>query len=126
MQFGTNNGKNSFNFNFNPVPKPNYPRRIAKRGERARFSQEIREEIIERDQGLCIRCQKPAAHVHHIRYRSQLGRGLKRNGVCVCYTCHVWAHQKREGREWFEHWSEVHLDLNGDVIENSDEEEAYL
>lgn len=76
-----------------------------KRSKRARakeFSPKVRAEIIERDSGLCVRCGRVAAHIHHIRFRSQQGSGDKNNGCCVCLDCHNLAHTKREVREWFE------------------------
>lgn len=107
-------------FTFNPIPKPNHPRRTPNRGERGKFNPDVRQEIIERDKGLCIRCRRPAIHIHHITYRSQLGTGTKRNGVCLCYQCHEMAHSNKTEREWLERWRDFNLDRNGNLKEGRD------
>lgn len=89
-----------------PVPKPNYKRRKPKRGNQAKFSKKARQIIIDRDQGLCVRCGRVYDHIHHIIYRSAGGFGTVDNGVCVCHQCHDWAHSCKEGRQWFEEWRE--------------------
>jgi 5-methylcytosine-specific restriction endonuclease McrA len=119
MQNGKSPGFNYSNFTLNPVPKPNHQRLKPKKGERGKFTPNVREEIIERDNGLCIRCKRPAVHIHHVTYRSQLGIGAKRNGVCLCISCHEGAH-KRAGREWCERWRETQLDENGNLKQLSD------
>jgi 5-methylcytosine-specific restriction endonuclease McrA len=102
----------------NPVPKPSYGRRVAKRKERTNFSSETIDAILERDHYQCVRCGN--YHVesvpHHVVYRSQLGEGSKRNGVTICRSCHEWAHSdKKKNNEWFGRWVEVNLDSEGNL-----------
>jgi 5-methylcytosine-specific restriction endonuclease McrA len=112
-------------FNLNPAPKPNHNRRTPKRAQRGEFTPLMRKEIYDRDQGLCVRCGRVAVHIHHIVYRSQGGGNDKRNGVCVCHSCHEHAHGSKEGRGWFEFWRDKYLDESGELIELpfSEEEE---
>lgn len=94
---------------FNPQPKPVHNRRVPKRGKRTKFSTSVRKAIVKRDKGLCVRCGSPYDNIHHITFASQGGLGTVDNGVCVCFSCHEWAHSGREGREWFEQYREQHL-----------------
>lgn len=94
---------------FNPVPKPNFNRRTPKRANRGRFSKQTIQNIKDRDNGLCVRCGAQAVDIHHVIFKSQGGLGTEDNGVCVCRKCHDWAHQKREGRKWFEDYRNQHL-----------------
>lgn len=105
-------------FDFNPVPLPKHNRKIVKRSKRTEFDDKTRKAISDRDDWLCVRCRTVANHIHHVTFRSTLGEGInhKRNGVCICNRCHSWAHAGREGREWFEHYRDKHLDDNGDMI----------
>lgn len=47
---------------------------------------------IERDNGLCVICEKMADEVHHIVFRSQGGLSNLSNLACVCRECHNNAH----------------------------------
>lgn len=91
-------------FQLNSVPKPTYKRRTPKRANKGKFSKAVRKAIIERDNGLCVRCGRPYEDIHHIQFRSQGGEGTIDNGACVCRSCHEWAHRTKKGREWFEQW----------------------
>lgn len=91
-------------FTLNAVPKPEHKRKEPKRAARAAFNQKTRKRIIERDNGLCVRCRKPYDAIHHIIFRSAGGMGTMENGVCVCTACHGWAHAGRKGRQWFEQY----------------------
>ncbi|UYL93884.1 HNH endonuclease [Geobacillus phage vB_GthS_PK2.1] len=115
----------------NAVPKPNHKRRTPKRKSRGEFSQETIRAIWERDGYRCVKCG--SYHLekvpHHVIYKSQGGRGTKRNGATVCRGCHDWAHGLKpgpfgeppeQGRKWFEEWVETHLDENGDLIRKGD------
>lgn len=99
-----------------PVPKPSHNRRVAKRGERGKFSAKTIKEIFERDNYQCVRCGTGSnleSVPHHIIYRSQGGIGHKRNGATICLQCHAEAHLLRESRKWFENWRDRTLDENG-------------
>jgi 5-methylcytosine-specific restriction endonuclease McrA len=93
-------------------------RRTPKRKARGEFSKKTKLEIYERDEGLCVRCGSPHldSNPHHITFKSQGGEGDKRNGCCICRPCHTWAHNLKEGREWFENWRETNLDEKGDKV----------
>jgi 5-methylcytosine-specific restriction endonuclease McrA len=82
---------------------------MGKRANEAKFSTKVRNIIIERDEGLCVRCKRAAQHIHHVIFRSQMGKGTIDNGVCVCHKCHEWAHMSKEGRLWFEEYRENNL-----------------
>lgn len=101
---------------FNPVPKPQHKRRVPKRVDRGKFSPKTIKQIFERDHYQCVRCGSHYLEKvpHHVIYRSQLGKGTKRNGVSICISCHQEAHTRKEIRKWFEEWVEKNLDENGD------------
>lgn len=91
------------------VPKPSHARLKPRRGQQTKFSPKVRKQIIERDNGLCVRCRMPYHNIHHVVFASDLGPGTVDNGVCVCATCHSWAHADREGRRWFEKYRNKYL-----------------
>lgn len=104
-------------FGFDPVPKPKFGRKSEKRGARGKFTDEIMEDIFQRDGNRCVKCgtgrdleHKP----HHVVFRSQGGPGTVDNGVTVCRACHRWAHKSLEGRIWFEQFIiRLYGSLNG-------------
>jgi 5-methylcytosine-specific restriction endonuclease McrA len=108
-------------FEYNPVPKTNYKRKVKKQRDKGKFSSKTIKEIFERDNYRCVKCG--SYHLesvpHHIVYRSHGGEGTKRNGATVCRTCHRLAHSDKETRKWFESWQERMLDDNGDLREMS-------
>ena len=62
---------------------------------------------MERDEGQCQYCSRPANHIHHI---SLSGMGRKRtheeyNLISLCWTCHKRAHTEDNMRRWCEDWS---------------------
>ena len=95
---------------FNPVPKPSFKRRVPKRSDRGKFDEKTRERIIERDQGLCQMCFSPGAEIHHVKFRSQGGRGVYTNGLTLCQSCHRKVH---DDRELAEYWINVFVDRYG-------------
>ena len=49
--------------------------------------------VIERDKGVCQKCDDPGDNPHHVFLRRYMGsRFLKENGITLCTTCHRWAH----------------------------------
>jgi 5-methylcytosine-specific restriction endonuclease McrA len=96
------------------VPKPTY----RKRKRTTDFSRKTRQAILERDNYSCVRCGRLVSSIHHIRFRSELTDDVthKRNGVCVCITCHSYAHERKAGREWFREFKRTRLDENGDYV----------
>lgn len=94
---------------FSPQPKPSYKRREPRRGVRGTFSPKTRKAIIERDNGLCVKCGATYQEIHHVVFRSQGGRGTFENGVCICNSCHVLVHKHDNMRRWFEKYREKNL-----------------
>lgn len=107
------------------VPKPTHVRRIPRRAKRNDFSKKVREQIIERDEGECRNCGSPGSQIHHVKYRSQGGRGVFTNGLLVCNSCHEKIHRNVELKEswqqtfetiygpsyWKDEWDETDGDL---------------
>lgn len=87
---------------WNPVYKPSHKRKRPKQVTRGTFNLKTRKRIIERDQGLCVRCGARYEEIHHIVFRSQGGLGTVDNGCCVCHKCHELAHKWDKVRRWFE------------------------
>lgn len=59
------------------------------------ISDETRKEVLERDSiddcPCCIYCGRPllvGANLHHVKFRSQLGKDDKNNLVTLCFNCH--------------------------------------
>lgn len=104
------------------VPKPQHNRRVPKRGNNSKFSSKTIKEIFERDNYQCVRCGSFNLDEipHHITYRSQMGKGTKRNGATICIRCHKQVHESKESkvvRKFFEDWRDRTLDDNGDKKE---------
>ena len=99
--------------------KPQHKKRVR---EPSRFPDKVAESIFERDGRRCVKCGSQAnleRHPHHIIFRSQGGKGIKRNGATVCIYCHRSVHQGHEtekNRKWFVDWRDRCLDENGDLI----------
>jgi 5-methylcytosine-specific restriction endonuclease McrA len=106
---------------YNPYPKSqqtNHNRRTPKQKDRGKFSPKTIKEICERDNYQCVRCGSYYLEKipHHVFYKSQMGQGVKRNGVSICINCHREAHALKSVRKWFEEWVEKSLDENGDYL----------
>ena len=81
-----------------------------KRKNRTRITQKVRKEVLDRSQGRCERCGRTSAYcfeMAHLINASQGGVGYDpANIVLLCGpkvntgTCHQWADETREGREW--------------------------
>jgi 5-methylcytosine-specific restriction endonuclease McrA len=79
------------------------------RGVSSQFSKKTRKIIVKRDNGLCVRCKAPYQEIHHVIFRSSLGKGTVDNGVCICGPCHIQAHKHNNMRRWFERYREKNL-----------------
>ena len=53
------------------------------------ISKEVRQQVIERDNGLCIFCGSQAVDIMHYISRGRLGLGIKENLACGCRSCHT-------------------------------------
>ena len=90
-----------------PVPKVKYKRTKPTQKQRGKFSEEAIRKIKERSNGACEWCghNKPT-DIHHIRYKSQGGRGAHTNGIYICRACHGLAHSNNGVRRKMELWAE--------------------
>lgn len=90
-----------------PVPKPTFKRSKPTRKQRNNFSREVREKIYERDEGKCQECFRIGTEIHHVKFRSQGGRGVVTNGLLLCADCHRKIHQVRKfAKKWQEVFEE--------------------
>ena len=105
------------------VPKVTYKRRKPTRRKRNAFSNKVKQQIYERDNGLCQQCGAPGTQIHHVKFRSQGGRGVYSNGVLLCHSCHRMVHDNRElALKWQKHFESMYgkdyykdeFDLEGD------------
>lgn len=96
-----------------PVPKPQYKRKAPRRAKRNNFTKETRKAIYERDYGMCQQCGGLGTEIHHVRFRSQSGRGVFTNGLTLCTPCHRKVH---EDAELAEYWMNVFTDRYGPVF----------
>lgn len=72
-----------------PVPKPKFHRRVPIWGKRSEFSPGVRKEILDRDNHECQICGSTwRLEIHHIVERGRGGRGVKENGITLCWKCH--------------------------------------
>lgn len=74
--------------------------------QRAKFSRAVRKKIMLRDQGGCVLCGRPSNIIHHIKFRSQGGRGVESNGVVLCANCHNKVHQNNSLAERLRKYAE--------------------
>lgn len=77
-------------------PKPKHKRRKPKQSTRNEFKPKVRQQIYDRDNGLCRNCGGLGNQVHHIVYKSQMGRGVATNGMLVCSDCHDKMHKDKQ------------------------------
>lgn len=89
------------------IPKinPNHKRRVPTQKQRNEFSKEVRERVMEEENGLCQMCGDTATQLHHVRFRSQQGRGVYTNAMALCNGCHVLIHRDNELKE---HWQKLY------------------
>lgn len=78
--------------------KKTYKKRLPSRAVRGKFSQKIINDILERDNEMCVLCGRPVDDIHHVKFKSNGGRGVFTNGVCLCRNCHNDAHRKKDVR----------------------------
>lgn len=81
-----------------------------KQGNRTRITQKVRREVERRSEGKCERCGRTSAYAFemaHLQSAGQQGSGSEPwNIALLCGpkvntgTCHQWADETRQGREW--------------------------
>lgn len=102
----------ALDFGFNPAPKPEHKRRRSS-SERAEFPVATRKQIIDFFRGVCAECRRqPGTQIHHIRFRSQQGRGVFTNGLLLCHECHTDLHRLNEIERKWQFWAEKKYGAN--------------
>jgi len=67
---------------------------------RGQISKREYERMVEEFGSVCIVCCSPYIEAHHIRFRSQGGRGKWRNLAPLCKKHHMKAHSDRKFADW--------------------------
>lgn len=93
-----------------PVPKPSYSRKAPKRGQRGKFSEAVRQAVMERDRGVCQQCGQAGSEIHHVMFKGRSGRGVLTNALTLCQPCHVRVHRDNDLAEY---WINVYTDRYG-------------
>lgn len=142
-------------FGFHPVPKPvsrqkdkpkykeKRPKKKYKKLEtfkgrtippakaRGTISKKEFEKAIEAFGSVCVFCSSPYIEMHHIKFRSQQGRGNYRNLIPLCKEHHTEAHTEREFAdslreqrvstfgEWY--WADKYDLFKAGLIPNTDD-----
>ncbi len=95
---------------FNPTPKNPYKKRKPTRKQRGAFSTKTRQEILDRDDGLCRVCKGVASQIHHVKFKSGGGRGIFTNGLSCCQKCHAEIHNSGNKTKF---WQGVFAEMYG-------------
>lgn len=97
---------NSPNFlDWSPAPKPDH-KRSRSRSDRAEFPAPVRQQVFDYFRGKCAECRRPGSQIHHIRFRSQEGRGVFTNGLLLCHECHTLLHKTADLWNKWQFWAE--------------------
>jgi hypothetical protein len=84
-----------------PVPKPSHSRGSKTVKQRGEVSAKVRAQLHERSGGNCERCGKhDNLQAAHIRRRWQLKETTVNDLLHLCLTCHTWADQTKDGRDY--------------------------
>ena len=59
-----------------------------KRTKALAISQAVKKAVYIRDKGICVLCGGQGDPVAHVVRRSQGGKGIEQNIVCLCSRCH--------------------------------------
>ena len=71
-----------------------------------KFSKHVIEQAIEYFDGLCANCQStPPNDPHHIRYKSDEGKGVFTNCLPVCRPCHIKIHNNASLSQHWKEWA---------------------
>ena len=108
-----------------PIPKPNFNRKVKKKGDRSKFSKIVRDEVKKHFDNTCQECGGKGLHLHHVCFRSQSGRGVFSNALLLCNNCHKKIHLDDERAK---HWKEVFKKKYGPLyfMDKEDLEYKYL
>jgi HNH endonuclease len=105
---------------------------------RGTISKKEYEKVIEAFGSVCVFCRSPYIELHHIKFRSQQGRGNFRNLIPLCKEHHTQAHTERtfadqlKGEriqtfgEWY--WADKYDLFKAALIPNTDDKtfEAFM
>lgn len=105
---------------------------------RGQISKREYERMIEEFGSVCIICGNPYIEAHHLRFRSQGGRGEWRNLAPLCKEHHTKAHRDRQFAEWLRqerekkygpwYWADEYDLFKANLIPNTTKEafEKYM
>lgn len=80
--------------------------------ERGEFPREVIAELIEESGSICQHCKaSEATTTHHVMPRGRKGRGVKTNGLRLCWTCHDTI---QIDEELLQYWISVYRDKYGE------------
>lgn len=94
-----------------PIPKNPYKRRKPKRSERNKFSESVRRKVMDDYDYKCASCHGLATELHHVKFRSQGGRGVATNALPLCHKCHREVHLDSDKARY---WQDVFASKHGD------------
>lgn len=60
----------------------------------------LKKRVLERDGYACVICQRPAADMHHVYFRSESGADDIENCVSLCRECHARYAHGNEKKKW--------------------------
>ena len=60
----------------------------------------LKKRVLERDEYACVICQRPAADMHHVYFRSESGADDIENCVSLCRECHARYAHGNEKKKW--------------------------
>ena len=98
-----------------------YPKPTKKRHKKIHITKIIREEVFNRDEGLCrLRekgCENMAVDQHHIIFR-KYGNDTSYNLLCVCRSCHdtIHANNKKYFPILFNMQKEIYPNLTKEML----------
>lgn len=103
-------------FGLHPVPKQTYPKGkkqklevykgkpIPKGKTRSSISKREYNRVIEEHGSVCLECNNPYIEIHHVKFRSQGGKGNFRNLIPLCKEHHMKCHKVRAYNEKWVEW----------------------
>ncbi|MDR0269613.1 HNH endonuclease signature motif containing protein [Paenibacillus sp.] len=82
--------------------------------DRGEFPKEAIAELIEESNGICQHCKDAeATTTHHVMPRGRKGRGVKTNGLRLCWPCHD---KIQTDEELLQYWISVYREKYGDYF----------
>ncbi len=80
--------------------------------DRGEFNDDVLAEIIAESDGICPACKcAPSLTTHHVMPKGRKGRGVKTNGLRMCWPCHDIT---QTNEELLQYWISVFRDKYGD------------